>query len=51
MLMEGLDVFIVPLDRKGFLRVCELMVKYEDLPIDFADANLLVACEATSEES
>lgn len=46
LLLEGLDVGLVALDRQGLLRVCELMTKYEDLPMDFADASLVVACEA-----
>lgn len=44
-LIETMDIEIVPLTRQGLIRVCELMSKYKDLPMDFADATLVVACE------
>jgi hypothetical protein len=36
---------LVPLERAGFERACVLMDTYIDLPMDFADATLLVLAE------
>ena len=40
-----LSVGIFPLDQQRLHRVYELQDKYGDLPMDFADATLVVACE------
>ncbi len=39
----GLD--IIELKENDFGRIAELMKKYSSLPMDFADASLVVACE------
>jgi len=44
-LIELLQIAIVPLDGSGLVRVFELLDKYHDLPMDLADATLVVACE------
>lgn len=44
-LIALLRIAIVPLDATSLNRVFELQDKYEDLPMDFADASILVACE------
>lgn len=36
---------IMELDGKNILRCSELMGKYSDLPMDFADATIVSACE------
>jgi len=38
-------VIIVELDNENLLRCAELMTKYSDLPMDFADATVVSACE------
>lgn len=43
--LDELAVEIVPLDLVGLERLHELMDKYADLSMDFADATLVVACE------
>lgn len=43
--LHELAVKIVPLELIELVRIHELMDKYEDLPMDFADATLVVACE------
>lgn len=44
-LLRLLDIEIIPLDSNGLWRSFELMDKYHDLPMDFADATLVAACE------
>jgi uncharacterized protein len=44
-LIQLLQINIVHLDLDGFGRVFDLLDKYQDLPMDFADATLVVACE------
>lgn len=44
-LVEGLDIRIVPMGREGIFRACELLKQYAHLPMNFADASLVVACE------
>ena len=39
----GLD--IIELKENDFGRIAELMTKYSSLPMDFADASLVIACE------
>lgn len=41
------EVTIVQIDIHGLTRVRELMTKYADLPMDLADAALVVAAEQT----
>ena len=36
-----------PLDDRGLGRCFELMVRYADLPMDFADASIVAAAEQT----
>lgn len=36
---------LVPQSTKNLLRVCSLMEKYRDIPMDFADAGLVVLAE------
>ena len=43
--LEELQVRISPLDLVGSMRINELMDRYADLPMDFADAALVYACE------
>lgn len=38
-------VALYNLDRQDLSRVKELMLKYRDLPMDFADGSLVAACE------
>jgi hypothetical protein len=38
-------VSVVPCDRHDLSRVKDLMGKYGDLPMDFADGSLVAACE------
>jgi predicted nucleic acid-binding protein len=44
-LLDGY-VSLLPLDRDGLARCFEYMEQYHDLPMDFADATLLVAAES-----
>lgn len=44
-LLKLLDISIVTLDMARLERVFLLLEKYNDLPMDFADATLVVACE------
>ena len=37
---------IAPIDATGIRRIESLMLKYEDLPMDFADATLVLLAEA-----
>jgi predicted nucleic acid-binding protein len=39
-------VSIVPLDKDGTIRAFELMNKYADCPMDYADASIVVIAEA-----
>jgi len=36
---------IINLDHHDFSRIKDLMLKYQDLPMDFADGSLVAACE------
>ena len=36
---------ISPLKQDDMKRLCQLMKKYHDLPMDFADASVVLACE------
>jgi uncharacterized protein len=44
-LVKLLRITIVPMDSQSLDRILELQNRYADLPMDFADATLLVACE------
>lgn len=44
-LIQALRIQLVVLDQPALHRVFELQNKYNDLPMDFADASLVVACE------
>lgn len=44
-LLESLDLETVPLDRCALDRIFDLQNRYEDLPMDFADATIVAACE------
>jgi uncharacterized protein len=44
-IIEKLDIAIVPMNHAGLARACDLMDKYSDLPMDFAHASLVIACE------
>lgn len=39
------DVVLAPMDRNDIPRIRELMAKYRDLPMDFADASLVRIAE------
>ena len=40
-------VFLTDINQNDMLRIVELTKKYADLPMDFADATLVVAAEKT----
>lgn len=44
-LVVATPIAIFPVDSDEFLRMGQLMEKYKDLPMDFADASLVVAAE------
>ncbi len=43
--LEELKVKISPLDLPALVRINDLMDRYSDLPMDFADATIVYACE------
>ncbi len=44
-LLETLGIQTVPLELSALERIFDLQNRYEDLPMDFADATIVAACE------